>query len=103
MLTEFFGTAPEDGEVAAVVRRAIDEMKTLGATAIEIQVPGLATLVAEISGSPVPPVHVAPRSGDVRHSLADVTAARTQLGYSPQVRVADGLERLCIAAASTST
>jgi Asp-tRNA(Asn)/Glu-tRNA(Gln) amidotransferase A subunit family amidase len=46
VLTEFFGTAPEDGEVAAVVRRGIDEMKTLGATAIEIQVPQLATLVA---------------------------------------------------------
>ena len=46
VLTEFFGTAPEDGEVAAVVRRAIDEMKTLGATVIDVEVSGLATLVA---------------------------------------------------------
>src|SRR5688572_6646220 len=46
VLTEFFGTAPEDGEVAAVVRRAIDEMKSLGATAIDIAVPDLAKLVA---------------------------------------------------------
>ena len=43
---EFFGTAPEDGEVGAVVRRAIDEMKTLGATAIDVAVPDLAKLVA---------------------------------------------------------
>ncbi len=46
VLTEFFGTAPEDGEVAAVVRRAVDEMKTLGATALDVEVPDLAKLVA---------------------------------------------------------
>ena len=46
VLTEFFGTAPEDADVAAVVRRAIDEMKTRGATAIDIEVPELAKLVA---------------------------------------------------------
>jgi Asp-tRNA(Asn)/Glu-tRNA(Gln) amidotransferase A subunit family amidase len=46
VLTEFFGTAPEDAEVAAVVRRAIDEMKALGATAIDVNVPELAKLVA---------------------------------------------------------
>jgi Asp-tRNA(Asn)/Glu-tRNA(Gln) amidotransferase A subunit family amidase len=46
VLTEFFGTAPEDGEVAAVVRRAVDEMKARGATAVDINVPELAKLVA---------------------------------------------------------
>jgi amidase len=46
VLSEFFGTAPEDADVAAVVRRAIDEMKTRGATTIEIEVPDLAKLVA---------------------------------------------------------
>nr|AQQ75051.1 hypothetical protein [uncultured bacterium] len=46
VLTEFFGSAPEDAEVAAVVRRAIDEMKDLGAAAIDVEVPDLARLVA---------------------------------------------------------
>jgi Asp-tRNA(Asn)/Glu-tRNA(Gln) amidotransferase A subunit family amidase len=46
VLTEFFGNAPEDEEVAAVVRRAIDEMKTLGATVVDATVPELAKLVA---------------------------------------------------------
>jgi amidase len=46
VLTEFFGTAPEDGEVAAVVRRSVDEMKARGATAVDINVPELAKLVA---------------------------------------------------------
>ena len=54
----------------------------------------LAALVDVISGTRLPPVHVVARAGDVRHSLADLTAARTQLGYAPRVSVAAGLERL---------
>jgi Asp-tRNA(Asn)/Glu-tRNA(Gln) amidotransferase A subunit family amidase len=46
VLTEFFGNAPEDQDVALVVRRAIDEMKARGATAMEIVIPDLAKLVA---------------------------------------------------------
>lgn len=42
VLTEFFGTAPEDAVVGAVVRRAIDEMQARGATAVDITVPNLA-------------------------------------------------------------
>jgi Asp-tRNA(Asn)/Glu-tRNA(Gln) amidotransferase A subunit family amidase len=45
VLTEFFGTAPEDEEVAAVARRAIDEMKERGATIVDVVVPDLAKLV----------------------------------------------------------
>ena len=41
-LTEFFGSAPEDQEVGAVVRRAIDEMQAHGATAVDVAVPDLA-------------------------------------------------------------
>jgi UDP-N-acetylglucosamine 4-epimerase len=32
------------------------------------------------------------RPGDVPHSLADITLARTQLGYEPTHTVAQGLE-----------
>ena len=32
------------------------------------------------------------RAGDVRHSLADVTKARTLLGYEPSHRIGDGLQ-----------
>jgi Asp-tRNA(Asn)/Glu-tRNA(Gln) amidotransferase A subunit family amidase len=42
VLTEFFGTAPEDGDVSAVVRSALDEMKAHGATYIDVAVPELA-------------------------------------------------------------
>jgi Asp-tRNA(Asn)/Glu-tRNA(Gln) amidotransferase A subunit family amidase len=42
MLTEFFGTAAEDAEVAAVVRRALDDMRTAGATVVDVTIPNLA-------------------------------------------------------------
>jgi UDP-N-acetylglucosamine 4-epimerase len=35
--------------------------------------------------------HAAFRSGDVRHSLADISKAKCYLGYSPTVRVPDGI------------
>ncbi len=39
-----------------------------------------------------PQVRMAPpRPGDVRHSLADLTRARTSLGYEPSVGLAEGL------------
>ena len=33
------------------------------------------------------------RTGDIPHSLADISKARSYLGYEPQVSVAEGLER----------
>ena len=38
------------------------------------------------------PVFEEPRAGDVRHSLADVSRARDQLGYEPIVSFEDGLQ-----------
>ncbi|MGH8977150.1 MAG: NAD-dependent epimerase/dehydratase family protein [Acidimicrobiia bacterium] len=39
----------------------------------------------------VAPVHTAPRAGDVRHSLADLTAAKRDLDYEPTVGLHQGL------------
>jgi amidase len=46
VLTEYFGGAPEDMEVAAVVTRAIDEMKAHGATTVDVAIPNLAEMIA---------------------------------------------------------
>jgi nucleoside-diphosphate-sugar epimerase len=53
----------------------------------------LATLVARLSPGGPPPLRAAAREGDVRHSLADLAAAGRELGFSPSVELADGLER----------
>lgn len=46
-----------------------------------------------ILSSHVQPRYEAPRAGDIRHSLADITRARTLLGYEPQVDFETGLRR----------
>jgi len=44
-------------------------------------------------GTRIEPQYEPPRVGDVRHSLADISAARELLGYAPRVMFADGLTR----------
>jgi len=41
----------------------------------------------------VEPVFDEPRTGDVKHSLADIGLARELLGYEPEVRFDEGLRR----------
>jgi nucleoside-diphosphate-sugar epimerase len=51
----------------------------------------LARLIAETLGSDIEPIHTEPRPGDVRHSLADTTAARRFLGFEASQDLAGGL------------
>jgi len=46
----------------------------------------------EEAGSNLLPVHGPDRAGDVKHSLADISKARTILGYQPSVPVKTGLK-----------
>lgn len=47
----------------------------------------------EILGTRLQPIYAPPRPGDVKHSLADISAAARLIGYRPQVRFADGLRQ----------
>lgn len=49
VLKSLFGDAPEDEEVAGVVRKAIDAMQKQGAETPEVQVPGLGDLLRDSS------------------------------------------------------
>lgn len=49
--------------------------------------------LARILGFSKPPRYGPIRDGDIRDSLADVTAARNALGYVPQIDFAEGLRR----------
>jgi UDP-glucose 4-epimerase len=49
--------------------------------------------LSTILGRDLSPEHVAPRPGDVRHSLADIGRARQHLGYEVKVRFEEGLRR----------
>jgi len=49
--------------------------------------------LARLAGRPAKAVHKAPRTGDVKHSLASVKLARQLIGYVPKVGFEEGLER----------
>jgi UDP-glucose 4-epimerase len=59
---------------AVTINQLLDELRTLLDTDIEAD-------------------YVAPRPGDVRHSLADISRARTALDYEPSVHLREGLRR----------
>ncbi len=49
--------------------------------------------LGQLVGRRIAARHEPSRAGDVKHSLADIDAARTQLGYRPQVLFSEGLRR----------
>ena len=53
----------------------------------------LASLIREVTGRALVCQTVAPRPGDVRDSLADITRARELLGYTPTVSLEAGLRQ----------
>ena len=61
------------------------------ASGTRITINRLAELVTRESGAPTRVEYGAPRKGDVRHSLADISAARDAFGYAPAVDLEDGL------------
>lgn len=50
-------------------------------------------MINRLLGKEVKPVYVPPRAGDIKHSLADIAAARKLLGFEPIVPFREGLER----------
>jgi nucleoside-diphosphate-sugar epimerase len=50
-------------------------------------------LLAEFSGQLVEPEYQAPRAGDVKHSLADISKAERMLGYRPAIPFREGLQQ----------
>jgi UDP-N-acetylglucosamine/UDP-N-acetylgalactosamine 4-epimerase len=52
------------------------------------------TLQEVLGLEPAPPHHAPPRAGDIRHSVADITAAQTLLGYAPSLALRAGLEHM---------
>jgi nucleoside-diphosphate-sugar epimerase len=58
-----------------------------------VTINGLATMMGRLLGRPdLEPIHKDERAGDVKHSLADLSAARELLGYEPIVEFNTGLE-----------
>ncbi|MEW5807002.1 MAG: SDR family oxidoreductase [Acidobacteriota bacterium] len=53
----------------------------------------LLAIISDLAGKRVDPEFAPPRPGDIRDSLADISRARTVLGYEGKVSVREGLEK----------
>ncbi len=49
--------------------------------------------LAALTGYTLPPQHTAPRAGDIRDSLANISAARSAFGYAPLIGFEEGVRR----------
>jgi nucleoside-diphosphate-sugar epimerase len=63
------------------------------ATGLRISLNELLRVLNGLVGGNVQPVYKEPRAGDVRDSQADISKAKTLLGYEPAVSFEDGLKR----------
>ncbi len=63
------------------------------ATGAQISLNGLVEMLQEITGQNIAPVHAPPRTGDIKHSRADIEKARRLLGYEPEVSFLEGLRQ----------
>jgi len=57
----------------------------------QITINELVETINEVLGTNLQPKHDDPRPGDVRHSQASISKAKSMLGYSPQTEFRDGL------------
>jgi len=57
----------------------------------KIDLTTLAGDLSRIMKVPIPPVYGEPRSGDIRDSVSDITAAKTALGYKAAISLEKGL------------
>jgi UDP-glucose 4-epimerase len=62
-------------------------------TGASITVLDLVAALNRLLGTDLKPAHSPPRTGDVRFSRANITRARKELGYDPDVPFAEGLGR----------
>ena len=84
------------GNVVDATVRAADAAEASGrmfnvASAAPASVNRVAELIGEILGKPVERRHLPPRTGDIRDSWADISAARDVLGWEPKVSLEEGL------------
>jgi nucleoside-diphosphate-sugar epimerase len=78
--------------LAARTKRTAGEVVNIACGEV-ITVNAIIKMINELVGKSVKPIYVPARKGDVKHSLADITAAKKLIGYKPVVGFKEGLEK----------
>jgi len=94
------GTQTRDFIHVADVARFVEAVLDRGAAGVfnvgtgrAVSIRELAAAVMRLAGLGGEPAYAPPRSGDIKHSVADVSKARA-LGWEPRVPLEEGLRRL---------
>jgi UDP-glucose 4-epimerase len=94
------GTQTRDFIHVADVAQFVEVVLDRGATGVfnvgtgrAVSIRELADVVMRLAGLSGEPLYAPPRPGDIKHSVADVTKART-LGWEPRFPLEEGLRRL---------
>jgi len=79
-----------DANIQAALTSGVQGVFNIG-SGTRITINELVRLIQKVAGIQAGVVFVPPRSGDVRHSLADIRAAQAAFGFKPQVALEQGL------------
>lgn len=58
-----------------------------------VTVNAIVEMINELLGKDIKPIYTAPRPGDVKHSLADISFAEKLIGFKPKVSFRQGLQK----------
>jgi UDP-glucose 4-epimerase len=87
-------------DVAEAVELAIKTSQVNGVFNIgsgnPVKIRDLAKLVMRLCQVEGEPVYTAQRPGDIKHSYADITKARSLLGFEPRIGLEEGLKKLIL-------
>jgi len=89
----FVGNAVQANDRALFTsnKEAVNEVYNI-AVAEQTSLNRLFEMIKEIAGSDLAPKYGPERKGDVKHSLADISKARTLLNYDPAINIKQGLK-----------
>ncbi len=85
-------------DVATAIAKALEAKDAAGeifniGTGRETSVNEILHLLYEVTGVTLTPLYKEPRPGDIRRSVANITKAKTQLSWTPEVPLEEGLTR----------
>lgn len=88
----FISDAVQANLLAAKIPEAVGEIFNIGGGS-RVILNDVLDEIDRIVGKPIPRDYGDRARGDARHTSADVTKAKTILGYDPQVKLAEGLQK----------